>query len=309
MINATIVKFSRVLAVLAVFAFIAVFVTGCGSAQNSASGGFPEVTGAANKEPNIGKGTQGKEPKETISRVLASGKGKKIGEKDTVLVNYKGQLWNGTKFDSSWDKGRTATAFGLNQVVKGWQIGLAGKHVGDRVQIVIPPKDGYGDQNAGSIPPNSTLVFVVDVKDSANMDDSAALKKAKPLNPQLPQGVTVAGATGTEPKLAVADTFKMPSEQTITVINEGEGKPLGPDDFCSFHIVAKIHGKQPPGGGPSEFSSWKQNQVQRTPNPIGANKIFLGQKLGSRILLQLPAAGDQPGQVAVIDIVGALASK
>ena len=70
--------------------------------------------------------------------------------------------FKGLKVNSSWDRGQPSD-FSLDQVVKGWQQGLAGQTVGSQVLLVIPPDLGYGSQKQQSIPANSTLIFVVDI--------------------------------------------------------------------------------------------------------------------------------------------------
>jgi peptidylprolyl isomerase/FKBP-type peptidyl-prolyl cis-trans isomerase FkpA len=83
---------------------------------------------------------------------------------DTVTVNYTGTLDDGTKFDSSLNPGRTPFSFvlGAQQVIKGWDEGVAGMKIGGTRDLTIPPALGYGAGGAGSvIPPNATLHFVV----------------------------------------------------------------------------------------------------------------------------------------------------
>jgi FKBP-type peptidyl-prolyl cis-trans isomerase len=81
---------------------------------------------------------------------------------DMVEVHYTGWLTNGTKFDSSHDRGQTAT-FAVRDVIKGWTEGLQLMTPGARYKLVIPPSLGYGAQETGSIPANSTLVFDVEL--------------------------------------------------------------------------------------------------------------------------------------------------
>jgi FKBP-type peptidyl-prolyl cis-trans isomerase len=79
---------------------------------------------------------------------------------DSVTVNYTGWLQDGTKFDSSIDRGQPSS-FSLNGVIPGWSEGVQGMAVGGTRLLVIPPSLGYGSQANGSIPANSTLVFEV----------------------------------------------------------------------------------------------------------------------------------------------------
>ena len=79
---------------------------------------------------------------------------------DLVEVHYTGWLTDGTKFDSSFDRGKPAS-FAVNGVIKGWTEGLQLMNVGSRYKFVIPAELGYGPQPSGQIPPNSKLIFDV----------------------------------------------------------------------------------------------------------------------------------------------------
>jgi FKBP-type peptidyl-prolyl cis-trans isomerase len=93
-------------------------------------------------------------------RIVKLGTGPKPVETDTVTVNYVGTLTNGTKFDSSIDRGQPAT-FPLQGVIPGWTEGLQYMPVGSEFIFYIPPVLGYGSQASGPIPANSTLIFDV----------------------------------------------------------------------------------------------------------------------------------------------------
>ena len=101
-------------------------------------------------------------------QVLTEGKGPKPKPTDVVRVNYKGTLLDGKTFDSSYDRNEPAT-FPLDQVVPGWQEGIALMPVGSKYKFWIPAKLGYGDKGTpgGPIPPNATLVFEVELLDIA----------------------------------------------------------------------------------------------------------------------------------------------
>tara|TARA_Y100001934_G_scaffold216725_1_gene257166 strand:- start:922 stop:1623 length:702 start_codon:yes stop_codon:yes gene_type:complete len=90
------------------------------------------------------------------------GTGEKPLATDKVEVHYHGTLEDGTVFDSSVDRGETIT-FPLNRVIRGWTEGLQLMPVGSKFKFTIPPELGYGARPIGSIPPNSTLIFEVEL--------------------------------------------------------------------------------------------------------------------------------------------------
>ncbi|GAA6526841.1 FKBP-type peptidyl-prolyl cis-trans isomerase [Intrasporangium sp. DVR] len=109
-------------------------------------------------------------PKKTREATLIEGDGPVVKEGQFIAAHYHGVLWkDGSVFDSSWERGAAADfPIGIGAVIPGWDDTLVGKKVGSRVLLVIPPKDGYGEQGNpnGGISGTDTLVFVVDILDA-----------------------------------------------------------------------------------------------------------------------------------------------
>lgn len=96
-------------------------------------------------------------------KVITEGSGKKPGPKDQVKCHYCGTFPDGTKFDSSYDRGEPAV-FGVNQVIAGWTEALQLMAEGSKWELYIPYNLGYGEHGApGAIPPYSALVFTVEL--------------------------------------------------------------------------------------------------------------------------------------------------
>lgn len=97
--------------------------------------------------------------------ITQNGKGAALKAGDTVTVNYTGLLTSGVKFDSSLDRAEPFPfLLGAGKVIKGWDEGFQKLRVGDRATFFIPPQLAYGTRGAGGvIPPNATLIFIVEV--------------------------------------------------------------------------------------------------------------------------------------------------
>jgi len=158
---------------------IALGLSACGSSSKAPgvelapSGGATETTVAAtpkpppalSKKPTVTVPT-GPAPTKLVTKDLVTGNGKTAKAGDTVTVNYVGVLYNnGKEFDSSWSRNQPfTTALQDGSVIPGWVQGIPGMKVGGRRELVIPASLAYGKQGSPpTIPPNSPLVFVVDL--------------------------------------------------------------------------------------------------------------------------------------------------
>ncbi len=172
----------RILACLATVALL-LLIAGCGSSGGSGtigvgnentgdealakpSGGTATTptSGPLATEPTIARPTGAAPTKlETKDLVVGSGPEAKAGE--SVTVNYVGELFkNGKVFDASWKRKEPFTfVLGKGQVITGWDKGIVGMKVGGRRELIIPAPLAYGANGTGAIPPNSALVFVVDL--------------------------------------------------------------------------------------------------------------------------------------------------
>ncbi|MFJ7209574.1 FKBP-type peptidyl-prolyl cis-trans isomerase [Streptomyces sp. NPDC098789] len=125
--------------------------------------------------PKVGTNTDGKEvsvavpkdatpPAKLVSNYVLEGDGAVVKESDSVVVRFNGKTWKDDKtFESTYATDSSVT-WPLSQMsVKGLKDGIVGKKLGSRVLLVIPPADGFGDKEQGTIPANSTLVFSLDI--------------------------------------------------------------------------------------------------------------------------------------------------
>jgi peptidylprolyl isomerase len=156
-------------------ACLALVVVGCGSGSSTtSSSSTEESTAPAEKEAATKKKTKpkvsvpkGAPPKKLETKDLEEGSGAAAKAGDAVTVNYVGVNYKtGKEFDASWDRGEPFTfTLGAGEVIPGWDQGVAGMKVGGRRELIIPPSLGYGAAGAPpAIPPNETLVFVVDLE-------------------------------------------------------------------------------------------------------------------------------------------------
>lgn len=161
--------------ILIIGACLALLVAGCGSDDSSTtSSSSGEDTSSSQQaeapekktKPQV-KAPNGAPPKQLVTKDLEEGSGAEAKAGDAVSVNYVGvNFKTGKEFDASWDRGEPFTfTLGAGEVIPGWDQGVEGMKVGGRRELIIPPELGYGPAGAPpAIPPNETLIFVVDLE-------------------------------------------------------------------------------------------------------------------------------------------------
>ena len=158
-------KIHKKLVIAAIVALSIASLTACGgkdTVADTAAAGLPAVTGNAGEAPTIAAPT-GTPPTTLQTQDVIAGTGTEVLATSTLTVHYTLMTWSkGEIVDSSWMRGQPST-FPLANVIPGWQQGLPGAKVGGRRLLVIPPDLGYGASGTGSIAPNETLIFVVDI--------------------------------------------------------------------------------------------------------------------------------------------------
>ena len=141
--------------------------TSTSAAESQASGSAPSTptSGPLSKEPTVTP-PSGPAPHTLVTKEIITGTGQTAAAGDRVTVNYVGVLYSdGSKFDASWDRNEPFSfTLGAHEVIPGWEEGVEGMRVGGRRELIIPPAQAYGASGSPpKIPPNETLIFVVDL--------------------------------------------------------------------------------------------------------------------------------------------------
>jgi peptidylprolyl isomerase len=160
--------------ILIIGACLALLVAGCGSDDSTTSSSSGEDTSSSQQAEAPEKKTKpkveapnGAPPKQLVTNDLEEGTGAEAKAGDTVSVQYVGVNYKtGKEFDASWSRREPFTfTLGAGEVIPGWDQGIEGMKVGGRRELIIPPELGYGPAGAPpAIPPNETLIFVVDLE-------------------------------------------------------------------------------------------------------------------------------------------------
>ncbi|MFJ3411219.1 FKBP-type peptidyl-prolyl cis-trans isomerase [Pseudomonas protegens] len=103
---------------------------------------------------------------------IQPGDGKAVVKGALITTQYRGFLEDGSSFDSSYDRGKPfQCVIGTGRVIKGWDQGLMGMQVGGKRKLLVPARLGYGERSMGAIPPNSNLIFEIELLEVLTRDD------------------------------------------------------------------------------------------------------------------------------------------
>jgi peptidylprolyl isomerase len=303
----------RVRAAVAIAGVLLVSLTACSSGsspakKDSTSSGtlFPAVAGGYGTKPTLTFPKN--QPSATLQvKVLSTGKGPVVVTRNLVVVDYLGQIWQGKVFDNSYDrKTPLGTPIGIGSVIKGWDQALVGKHVGDRILMVVPPALGYGTtgNTSAGIKGTDSLAFVVDIVSQfgkTDVGDTKAVPQAASTAP-----VTVKGALGAQPTLTVVKGSATPkAAKTIVLAKSTGAKVTAGLVVLQYQAIYYT--------GVVADSTFQRGQPQATTVGASAGSTttspfdgMIGVPIGSRVLIITPAqtaAGATTGLAIVADII------
>lgn len=183
---------------LAVFRLVDQYPVHADGELQEQSGDLPEVTNEIGEAPElVDHDGDSEAPEELTTEVLIEGDGAEIAEEDHLYVQYRGWQWdNGEEFDGSWPEDGEAGVpadFPLQGVIEGWTEGIAGQNVGDRLLLVIPPEQAYGEAEdeeglTEGGQPGGHLIFVVDVVQAISPEDVP--EPEQPQEQQMPDDIS-----------------------------------------------------------------------------------------------------------------------
>ena len=278
------------------------------------TGGTVKVTGSTKVKPVVSM------PKpfvvdKTVVTVIDKGTGPTVAAGSLARVDYVGlNGTSGEEFDSSWKRNETA-GFALTEgsVINGFIDGIVGQKVGSRVEVSIAPADGYPQGNSQiGIAATDTLVFVIDIRDTAPLLPKASGKAVAPKS-GFP-AVTV--KDGVPTAIAADKSLDSQTKTTSQVLVEGTGRTVEKGKYLSFQYIAAT----------AKDGKIFDNSFASQPIPVpsvtddlgipGLAQALIGKKVGSRVQVIAPkalsstTATPPPGVdkndtvVFVVDVVG-----
>ncbi|MFD4503212.1 FKBP-type peptidyl-prolyl cis-trans isomerase [Streptomyces sp. NPDC058457] len=268
-------------------------------------GPLPAITAGTkfDEKPTVAKGS-GDPSKNLAVKTVIAGSGKTVAENDFIQANYLGQIWSTAKvFDQSYDRTPLLMQLASGSIIDGWLYGLAGKKVGSRVLMAVPPTWGYGSSgnSQAGIKGTDTLVFVVDVLNSFNSKSSSTGKEVAQSDAALPKV-----GTNTDGKAPSIDIPKVdpPKKLVSNYVLEGDGAEVQSAQtvLCQFKgevwDSGKVFEQTYESGRLAQFSIEQMQGVVK-----GLAQGITGKKVGSRIVVVTPpdlAYGNNPPSGGVV---------
>jgi peptidylprolyl isomerase len=265
-------------------------------------GPVPAITGGTKfgSKPVVAKGS-GKPSTDLAVKTVTAGSGPVIAKGDYIQVNYLGQIWDtGKVFDNSYDRHTPfTTQIGAGAVIPGWDKGLVGQKTGSRVEMAIPPSQGYGSagQPQAGIKGTDTLVFVIDVVDRFTSDSSAKGRTVPQTDASLPKIGT--NTDGKDVSIQVPKG-KAPAKLVSKYVIEGDG----PVVKASNTLLLQYKGVLWDGGKEFDATYTKKALANLPLGQLikGWQQGLVGKKVGSRVMLVVPPAlgygpAGQPPQI------------
>ncbi|MFG3021036.1 FKBP-type peptidyl-prolyl cis-trans isomerase [Streptomyces sp. NPDC048254] len=268
-------------------------------------GPLPAITAGTkfDEKPTVAKGS-GDPSKDLAVKTVIAGGGKAVAENDFIQANYLGQIWSTAKvFDQSYDRTPLLMQLAQGSIIDGWRYGLAGKKVGSRVLMAVPPTWGYGTagNSQAGIKGTDTLVFVVDVLNSFNSKSSSTGKVVAQSDAALPKV-----GTNTDGKAPSIDIPKAdpPKALVSNYVLEGDGAEVKSSQtvLCQFKGEVWDSGKAfeqtYDSGRLAQFAVAQMQKVVK-----GLAQGITGKKVGSRLLIVVPpdlAYGNNPPTGGVV---------
>jgi peptidylprolyl isomerase len=256
--------------------------------------GLVVVTSGSAAPPQMSDGSDGTEKDPALKEIVPGlwyrdvkeGLGEACPAGANVTVHYAGWLTNGTEFDNSRKRGKPAD-FSLNQVVRGWTLGIPGMKPGGIRKLVIAPALGYGDQSKANIPANSTLIFEVELL-SATAPPGAA-----PAGPY--KMIDGSDSTATDPGLR-----ELTPGVKARDLKEGTGEAVKPNATVTIHYVGwltdgTVFDSSRARGEPSTFpledlvKGWQEGIPGMKPGGVRKLVIAPDKGYGARARGKIPA--------------------
>ncbi len=253
-------------------------------------GPVPAITAGTKfgQKPTIAKGTGTPTPDLAVKTVIA-GSGPAIASGDYIEADYLGQIYaTGKSFDNSYDRHAPfVTQIGTGKVIPGWDKALVGKKAGSRVELSIPPAEGYGSagQPQAGIKGTDTLVFVIDVINSYDATSSAKGKVIPQTDASLPKIGT--NTDGKDVSITVPKG-KAPAKLVSEYVIEGDGRPVKATDTLLLQYKGVLW-----DGGKEFDATYTRKQLASFPLSeliAGWKQGLAGKKVGSRVMLVVPGA-------------------